>query len=217
MNFKLQDNETIIEVSALNFNSRQGSESFIKSLTKITAAPVLNLLPSGQYFLYIRDLRDYSIDGKFPAGHTYNKHEIMIALPGWDCEREDIKSVLAHELHHLARWQKAGYGMKLGDVVFSEGLATLYEEEVSGKKPVWAKSKINKRIADKFLKEWDTEYYDHSEWFFDGKMGRWIGYSIGYLIAKKIYKSGIDLKDSLSRKVKLSEIDIGDLAAVRCQ
>lgn len=207
MNFKVINNKSVLNVVAINFASLGVDIEFIKPLLREVAKPIVELMPSGEYFCYIRDLIQYSIDGKYPGGHTYNRYETMIALPSWECDKTDIRSVLAHELHHLARWQFAGYGYTLGGAILSEGLATLYEERVSGKQPLWAKTKINKEIIQSLAAEWDSKTYNHHDWFSGGPYGKWVGYSIGYQIAKQFYKDNLNLKHSLLLKATYKDID----------
>ena len=208
MNFKVLHKKAVLNVMAVNFNSKIKSIDFIKPIVEKVASPLVAELPAGDYALYIRDLKEYSIDNQYPGGHTYNMFESMIALPDWNCELLDIESVVAHELHHLARWHYAGYGFSLGEAVLTEGIATLYEEEISGKKPIWSNTKLDSLIVDKLIKEWDAHNYDHDEWFFSGKHGRWVGYSAGYKVAKLIYPNGIDLRDSLKRTIKPIDFDV---------
>lgn len=208
MNFKVTHKKSVLNVMALNLSSETKSIEFIKALVEKIASPLVAELPAGEYALYIRDLKEYSIDNKYPGGHTYNKYESIIALPDWNCDHSEIESVVAHELHHLARWHYAGYGFSLGEAILSEGIATLYEEEISGKKPIWSNTKLDRLMVDNLIKEWNEHNYNHEEWFFNGKYGRWVGYSAGYKIAKQIYPNGINLIDSLKRSIKLDDIDI---------
>ena len=207
MNFKVNHNKASLNVMAVNFSSEVKSINFIKPLVEKIASPLVAELPSGEYSLYIRDIKEYSIDGKYPGGHTYNMFESMISLPDWSCDHSQIESVVAHELHHLVRWHYAGYGYSLGEAVISEGIATLYEEEISGIKPIWSKTTLDKSVADRLIREWNDKNYNHAEWFFNGRHGRWIGYSAGYKIAKEIYPDGINLIDSLKINIKPSDFD----------
>ena len=208
MNFKVIHKKAVLNVLAVNFNSKIKSIDFIKPLIEKVASPLVAVLPAGEYALYIRDLKEYSIDNKYPGGHTYNPFESMVALPSWNFNHADIEAVVAHELHHLARWHYTGYGLSLGEAVISEGLASLYEEEISNIKPAWAKAKVDKESLQKLIKDWNDKNYNHAEWFFDGKYGRWFGYSVGYRIAKQIYPNGIDLRDSLKRTLKPIDFDV---------
>ncbi len=43
-----------------------------------------------------------------------------------------LERMLAHELHHSARWDGPGYGATLGEALVSEGLAGHFAQEVLG-------------------------------------------------------------------------------------
>lgn len=96
-------NQNILNVVAIAFAGKNDT-TFIENMVREVAEPIFSSVEMGKYFLYIRDIKEYAIDGKYPGGHTYNKYEAMVALPDWDCDRTQIKATLAHELHHLARW-----------------------------------------------------------------------------------------------------------------
>ncbi|HUC86889.1 MAG TPA: DUF2268 domain-containing putative Zn-dependent protease [Candidatus Saccharimonadales bacterium] len=148
--------------------------------------------------LYIRDNPALSIEGKYPGGHTYFPAETMIAIPSWkNLSQKELIAVVAHELHHMARWQTVGYGSTLGGALTSEGFATYYEEIRCGTKPKWAEMNVSVEALDEARKQWGSKDYDHSQWFFNGPHGKWIGYSLGYTLAKKSLPQ-FDLKTSIT-------------------
>ena len=135
--------------------------------------------------------------GKYPAGTSYFPHETTVAIPSWDgVSPVELRAVIAHELHHMARWQNAGYGDTLGGAIASEGIASYYEELRSGRKPPWAQVNVEPSVVGKAYDEWSNKDYNHVDWFFGGKYDEWAGYSIGYAMAKKCYKD-FDLEKSL--------------------
>jgi uncharacterized protein YjaZ len=151
-----------------------------------------------QQVIYLRDIKAYSIDQKYPGGHTYIPTEIQIAVPQWPAETAQLQASIAHEMHHLARWQNPGYGKTLGEAVVSEGIAMYFEELRSGWTPPWANGKLKSSEYRKAIHEWHKEDYDHSDWFYDGSHGKWAGYTLGYKIAKDvIFKDGFDLRSSI--------------------
>ena len=205
MNFTIKSNGANLNVTAIDFLGSKNID-FIKPLVRGAVKPMMPHLPAGEYFMYIRDLKALSIGGTYPGGNCYNNKEIMIALPSWDCAKVSIRATIAHEMHHLLRWQYAGFGTTLAEAMLSEGLATLYEEEVSKVRPPWSKAKVNRKALKQAIVEWDNSSYDHDVWFFDGKYGHWVGYSVGYKMARFLYPSGIDLKKSFELKVGDSKI-----------
>ncbi len=118
-------------------------------------------------------------------------------MPNWSVDKEQIRASIAHELHHMARWQNVGYGETLGGAILSEGIATYYEKLISGWTPPWSNIELTKLMVQAAQKEWDNNTYNHNDWFFEGKLGRWVGYSIGYKIASELYKAKFSLEDSV--------------------
>lgn len=168
---------------------RSNAEKAFKSL-----APYLK---NDDQVLYIRDIKFLAIDEKYVGGHCYNAYEAMIATPSWQADEEQFIATINHELHHMARWQNPGYGETLGGAILSEGIATYYEELVSGWSSPWSQVKVSQETIDAAKKEWDNAEYNHSEWFFEGPHGKWAGYGIGYQLAKKLFADGFDLERSI--------------------
>jgi len=140
---------------------------------------VSRYITNGNQTVYIRDIPFLAIEGRYPGGHCYNPYEVMIAVPDWEVDRTQLKTAINHELHHMARWQNAGYGETLGGAILSEGIATYYEELVSGWTPPWAKVAVSNQAKSAAQAAWDSTQYSHTDWFFEGSSGKWIGYGIG--------------------------------------
>lgn len=150
--------------------------------------------------LYLRDIPFINIDGKYPSGYCYNQFEAMISALSWDVDRAQLVATINHELHHMARWQNPGYGRTLGGALLSEGLATYYEEQVSGWSSPWSKAAPAKDAISAAVKDWDDKGYNHSEWFLAGPYGKWTGYGLGYRLAKIIFADSFDLARSIAIK-----------------
>lgn len=148
--------------------------------------------------VFVRDQRALAIDGKYPAGNSFFPNETQIAVPAWPADETHLKAALAHELHHLARWQHPGYGQTLGEAVVTEGLATLFEQHYSGWTPPWAQAQVSPAAWKELRVNWDDNNYSHQNWFFNGPHGRWIGYSAGYQLAKRKYGDKFDLEHSVT-------------------
>lgn len=97
----------------------------------------------------------------------------------------------------MARWQNPGYGKTLGGAILSEGIATYYEELISGWTPPWAEATISDKAKTAARLAWNDTNYNHANWFFEGTYGRWVGYAIGYQLAKKLFDSGFELERSV--------------------
>lgn len=103
--------------------------------------------------------------------------------------------MLGHEMHHAMRWRGPGYGMSLKETLISEGLATRFEEELSGKAPFYAHMIDKKNLQDIFnrAKAEFSGIYNHMEWFITGSeernLPRHAGYSLGYHLADRFVKA----------------------------
>ena len=161
--------------------------------------------------LYIRDNKALTIDGVIPAGNTFFPTESMIAVNDWkNIDLTELKAVISHELHHMGRWQNAGYGNTLGGAITSEGIATYYEKLRTGRTPLWANVDIPQQAWKDVIKDWNSTNYNHYNWFFEGQYGKWAGYSIGYSLASRQFQT-FDLEKSL----KLDDIIFLELAKSR--
>jgi uncharacterized protein YjaZ len=97
----------------------------------------------------------------------------------------EIKSTLAHELHHCARWASIGYGSTLLEAVVSEGLADHFDIEINGGTPKPWDTAIQGEdlevLLEKAKPESNSTNYDHAAWFYgSAAIPRWAGYSLGF-------------------------------------
>jgi hypothetical protein len=99
-----------------------------------------------------------------------------------------LRRQVAHEVHHCLRHAGPGYGHSLGEALVSEGLAGQFVNRLFGTPPEpWEKA-VEPRVAWGFLpddKGLSLPMHDHNAWFFGvgGRYPRWLGYTLGYLIA----------------------------------
>jgi Predicted Zn-dependent protease (DUF2268) len=131
------------------------------------------------------------------GGFSHGKGRISITLaPGHprfgDPERrERLAAVLAHELHHIARSRRAGYGRTLGEALVSEGLAQCFEVEIGCPPPPYAVALRGDALRDfaaRAREQMAAPYYDHGAWFYgrkgDANFPKDGGYSLGYAMVK---------------------------------
>lgn len=113
--------------------------------------------------------------------------------------KDRLPSIVAHELNHAARWRTAGYGQTFLDALVSEGLATVYEAQMTDQVPPYARANRN------FSELWREAYplldrtdYGHATWFFgEGHLPRWTGYSLGYeMVHKHLAAEGISIHEA---------------------
>lgn len=125
---------------------------------------------------------EYGIGGNSPGpNHLY----VSFDPNSGKITKDGLEETLFHEIHHCMRWREPGYGETLGEAIISEGLACLYEEQHSGKVPIYAKVSLKGDQLTRARKLINSKSYDHSEWFFGSKaIHRWFGYSLGYKLCK---------------------------------
>lgn len=97
--------------------------------------------------------------------------------------------MVAHELNHLARFQKTGRSKTLLDSLVSEGLAVTYEEQWNGEYLAsrWGRALNEATLMSEWeraKKELHSQRYYHGEWFFgyNRKHPLWAGYALGTAI-----------------------------------
>ncbi|MEI7443369.1 MAG: DUF2268 domain-containing putative Zn-dependent protease [Burkholderiales bacterium] len=105
---------------------------------------------------------------------------------------EELIAMLAHELHHCARWTKPGYGTTLGETLVSEGLACVFETGFrGGVPPFWAralKADALREVEALARPRLALREYDHRAWFFGAPergLPRHAGYSLGFEVAAR--------------------------------
>ncbi|MDR5859382.1 DUF2268 domain-containing putative Zn-dependent protease [Halomonas eurihalina] len=100
---------------------------------------------------------------------------------------EPFERMVAHELHHVMRWQGPGYGETLGEALVSEGLAGHFSRQLYGSAPEpWERALSTAELAiceKEAQRYWNTSNYCHGAWFFgQGDQPPWAGYSLGYAL-----------------------------------
>lgn len=131
------------------------------------------------------------------GGYAPSADRIHIAVdPQHSDFRSQLESIfrrtLAHELHHCARWSGPGYGQTLGEALISEGLACMFEVEVSNEPPPFYACTLNPEQLAFLLRRAEEELasrsYNHAAWFYgdpDTGTPRHAGYSMGYALVAK--------------------------------
>jgi uncharacterized protein YjaZ len=98
-----------------------------------------------------------------------------------------------------------GYGASLLEAAVTEGLATVFEEEMDNKHSALYgryEKQIHKYI--RLFKKSMKKGFNHSEWFFgSGKFPRWLGYKIGaYVVRSAKQRTGLTTVDMLKMPAK---------------
>lgn len=107
----------------------------------------------------------------------------------------DIPLTVYHELNHVARWNSTGYGTTLPEAIVTEGLASVFAAENWEKaESPWVKYSEEEmsgliKIYQARDKSVDTDY-NHDVWFYGaGEMPKWIGYKLGFHLARSVRKN----------------------------
>lgn len=126
------------------------------------------------------------------GGYTYGPHVIVVAIDPENpkLSEEYLLTTLVHEFHHAMRWRGPGCGGDLGEMLISEGLAQLFEEEVLGEPPMYSRVSIKGEEIEMAKSELHRRPFNQSKWFFgaDG-ITRLFGYTLGYRICRDYAES----------------------------
>lgn len=170
----------------------QGLQTAVLS-TWTRAAP---LLPLASVDVVVYHDPSHTIPEFGIGGYTPSARRVLLAV---DATQPDVHGpaftdrlgrLLAHELHHCARWAGPGYGTTLGEALVSEGLACLFETEVFGGPPpfyVRALTPAQLHMAEEHARAGRAvAAYDHALWFYGSepqRVPRHAGYALGYAVA----------------------------------
>jgi hypothetical protein len=103
----------------------------------------------------------------------------------------ELLPLLAHEMHHVARFHAVGFISNLFEAMINEGLADHFSVEVAGADPpIWASALTAEQLAtwsERARAEWFDSSYNHDAWFFglSPVIPRWAGYSIGFDLVRQ--------------------------------
>jgi len=128
------------------------------------------------------------------GGYTPGARVLFLALdPGSphfveSLGNEALQRMVVHEVHHCLRWDGPGYGRTLGEALVSEGLAGRFASILYDSPPEPWECAVAPADAAAHFPDAATlaaSDYDHRAWFFGtgGTYPRWLGYTLGYLVA----------------------------------
>lgn len=187
------------------------------------AAKKLNI---GLINIVIYPNRDLTITKIGSGGFAPNSEWIRLAIDPFRKE-EDVEYIIKnivplsvyHEMNHVARWNKPGYGDSLLDAIISEGLAIVFAKENWDLfEAPWGKyrrGEIKKylELLNKRNKNQDNNY-NHAEWFFGKGKPNWLGYKLGSFIIHAVKNKNPNINSlelvhmSSKNIIKLSGINI---------
>lgn len=113
-----------------------------------------------------------------------------------------VSATVYHEMHHAARWSSVGYGKSLTEVIVTEGLATVYQEEKWGKFDApwsaYTDDEIENFLGIYRKRAHEDVHYGHvahAKWFFGGtpEIPKWLGYKVGVYLIREVKKRNRDV------------------------
>ncbi len=153
---------------------------------RAAVTPAQQLLGVEGVDVLVIDAPDDAIPEWGVGGYTYGPHAILVALdPAATVDSRHIERTLVHEFHHTMRWRSQGCGGNLGQMLVSEGMAQLFEEEVLGEAPFFSRANITDgeiAVARSVMYE---PQFNQKKWFFgaDGITFSF-GYTYGYRVCR---------------------------------
>jgi uncharacterized protein YjaZ len=141
------------------------------------------------------------------GGATFNPFFILVSLDaGFTLHSQKIEATLVHEYHHAMRWRITQFGVDLAQLLVSEGLAQLFEEEYLGERPFYSDADISQSEIEAAKVELHTQPFDQGKWFFGAKdVTRHFGYTYGYLLCKNY---SMHVEKSASQLLEVSSEDV---------
>lgn len=164
--------------------------------------------------VHICDEPTAAISKTAPGGYAYSETFLSISPYRWPADQNRLTEALAHEIHHLARYQHGYWHTTLGGHLAMDGTACLFAERMTGIRVPWIRRRLSPESVSRAKKEWSDRRYDVNDWFTDpqGSMGRWAGYRLGYELAKRYFADGFDLRESVLMKPDALRPILDDLA-----
>jgi uncharacterized protein YjaZ len=106
---------------------------------------------------------------------------------------QSLEETLAHELNHLCFYQAHDNSfLNIKESIIAEGLAEHFRESfVGGKVALWSKALNAKKVKEimpklvPYLESYDRDVYNNI-FYNEGEFKRWTGYSVGYVLVKKM-------------------------------
>ena len=175
------------------------------------AAVHLHKLPP--YVNYIVDLAPWFCIKETGSGAmTRTSRQILISLDqdlpyGEEALIKDARATIFHELNHANRYEAGLLSNTFLDGCVMEGLATVFERDLSGSRPLWGQ--YDEAEIKRWLREIDTLgiSINQQDFMYDHPDGRkWIGYKTGtFIVDEAIRLSNRDIVD-LSNNATSEEI-----------
>jgi uncharacterized protein YjaZ len=160
------------------------------------AKKLLNNVPENTTFvvqIFALDCMPETGDG----GYTKNSRLVILSIdPGLPYGEEklltQVRETVFHELSHAARFEKGIWHTAFLDRCVLEGLATVFERDYAGARPLYGE--YDPTECEAWIAEIESDFTEEKSYQYmfrhdDGR--RWIGYKVGtYIIDQAKEKSG---------------------------
>lgn len=143
------------------------------------------------------------------GGATFSPFFILVSLdPLFSLECQNIESTLVHEFHHAMRWRVADFSADLAQLMVSEGLAQLFEEECIGEAPFYSRADITSNEVAAALLDLHAQPFNQRKWFFGASdITKHFGYTYGYQLCKSY---AVAVRQSASELLGVSAREVLD-------
>ncbi len=167
-----------------------GHRSKIEEVVRETLATVRSLIPLDGITILVESgtglvIPEIGIGGRADAGTI--RLDFNPNFPALTASVDtELLPLLAHEMHHVARFRAVGFSSNLFEAMIDEGLADHFSVEVARVgPPIWSSALAAEQLAtwsERARDEWFNSSYNHNGWFFGEAppIPRWAGYTIGF-------------------------------------
>ena len=121
------------------------------------------------------------------GGVTVSPFFILVSVdPAFALDRQKIEATLVHEFHHAMRWRVVDFSGDLAQMLVSEGLAQLFEEDFIGEPPFYSDADITEQEVAMANRDLHAQPFNQQKWFFGAEgVTKHLGYTYGYRLCKK--------------------------------
>lgn len=149
--------------------------------------------------------------GGYSCGPHVNVVAIDLDFP--NLSDQHLLSTLVHEFHRAKRWRSKGLKGNLGEMIVSEGVARIFEEEVSGVRAIYSQVFTSSSDIELASLALHLGTFSQAKWFFGTEnITKWFGDTWGYQICAAF---SISAGKSASDLVEVSTRDVLEAAGFR--
>jgi hypothetical protein len=150
------------------------------------------------------------------VGHTYRRSLFSLTVDPANANFAPsltdgtLRRQVAHEVHHCLRHAGPGHGRSLGEALVSEGLAGQFVTHLFAAQPEPWERAVEPAVANRLFPDnaaLAAADYDHQAWFYGGGVyPRWLGYTLGYMIAQRWLDTAPEANATMLVNVTANEV-----------